>query len=267
MNKLSLAAVGLALIANVDAARAQLLGPSEGVSCVYTPIGGTSTIVDGTSSCSVTDAQASISTSPAVSITASGTGPQATSASQAEGSLSYQFEVVGGTPDQQVPILVTTDLTTAISGNASASASIKIFSLASDLGFGDVQAEVCSNINGCGSESPSFDGTLDATAFADEAAEVSISFGAGGGGNAVEGGTAGVSVDPLIEIDPTYLLANPGLTLEFSPGVGNGLPAAPQPVPEPPSLALLAAGMAALAAWRRRQVRTGHNSGKRPVMA
>ena len=55
------------------------------------------------------------------------------------------------------------------------------------------------------------------------AGTVTLSISAGGSANAVEGGAGTASADPLIEIDPTYLLTHPGLTLEFSDDVGNGV--------------------------------------------
>lgn len=52
-------------------------------------------------------------------------------------------------------------------------------------------------------------------------------------------------VDPIIQIDPTYLAAHPGLTLSFSEGVPT--------VPLPGSMWLLAGGMLGLIEARRRQ--------------
>jgi PEP-CTERM motif len=103
---------------------------------------------------------------------------------------------------------------------------------------------------------------LDATALADVAGMVTLSASAGGGANDVEGGAGTASADPLIEIDPTYLLNHPGLTLEFSAGVGNGV----APVPLPSSLALLCSGLAAIVGWRRHQRRSGHDIGKQDIV-
>jgi len=221
LNKFWLAVFGFAPIANFGtAAQAQVPAASENVSCSYN-----STLVSGTTGCSVAGAQSSISTDPVVSLMVSGSAAQSSgSSSMATGSLTYYFEVLGGTQSQQIPILVTTDLNTTISGNGGAGAGITITPQPLDPGFDVVNETVCSNANGCpSSESASFNGTLDATALAGVAGTVTLSISAGGSANAVEGGAGTASADPLIEIDPTYLLTHPGLTLEFSDDVGNGV--------------------------------------------
>lgn len=67
-------------------------------------------------------------------------------------------------------------------------------------------------------------------------------------------GTSGMGfVDPHIYIDPAYLAANPGVSLEFSAGVGNLGPTGVTAVPEPANAALLVAGLSLFAALRRRR--------------
>jgi hypothetical protein len=56
--------------------------------------------------------------------------------------------------------------------------------------------------------------------------------------------------DPEISIDPSFLEANPGVTLEISPGVGNSAPSA-SPAPEPAAWALMLVGGGAVGAVLR----------------
>ena len=62
-------------------------------------------------------------------------------------------------------------------------------------------------------------------------------------------GTASAFVDPLIYIDPAFLIDHPGYSIEVDAGIGN-TPA----VPEPTSVAMLAAGVLAMLVFRRRPV-------------
>jgi hypothetical protein len=55
--------------------------------------------------------------------------------------------------------------------------------------------------------------------------------------------SASAFIDPHLEIDASFLAANPAATLTITPGVGNEMPA----VPEPGTYALMLAGLAALA--------------------
>lgn len=60
------------------------------------------------------------------------------------------------------------------------------------------------------------------------------------------GTTADVRVDPLITIDPVWLISHPGYSVQTEAGFGNALP-----VPEPKSWALLLAGLGIVGAARR----------------
>jgi hypothetical protein len=61
-------------------------------------------------------------------------------------------------------------------------------------------------------------------------------------------GTCEASADPTITIDPTFLAANPGLSVVFSPGITPGV------VPTPASGWLLISGLGALAMIQRRRL-------------
>lgn len=66
--------------------------------------------------------------------------------------------------------------------------------------------------------------------------------------------SAAAFIDPRLEIDAAFLAINPGTTLTITPGVGNEIPA----IPEPGTYALMLAGLAAVSVSARRQrVRTG----------
>ena len=66
--------------------------------------------------------------------------------------------------------------------------------------------------------------------------------GASGPGSA----TLDVSLDPMISIDPNWLASHPGVQLDIAT-----VQAAPSGVPEPPTWAMLAAGLG-FAGWRKR---------------
>jgi hypothetical protein len=259
MKKLSLALVGLALIAPFGAAQAQLPAWTFAGNCVFSPANGANeTVVPATPGCSVTGGLLTVATEPLVSLQANVNADMELGSTQVGGTLTFYFEVLGGTQDQQIPILVTTDLSTTSTGNGGGNASLTVFPIAQEPTVDGVAKRVCSNIivSSCAGESASFDGTFGAIAFDGEVGKVAMALTAGGGNNVVTSGAGTASADPGMEIEPNFLLENPGLSIEFSPNIGIGLPTSPQSVPEPTSLALLATGLAALAGWWRRHPRS-----------
>jgi len=243
------------MLASAPTAHATAIpGPTEAVTCVFNPVSGGATIQHGTTDCSVGGSTATIATAPNVSLFATGgEGPNSNS-SMGSASLAYFFEVLGGTQFEQIPILITTDLSAGFTGNGGAGASITITPQPLAPTFDVVGKTVCANVDAIScpsSEGASFDGTLNGTALEGVAGQVEL-FASGGGGG-TNGGSGTATADPLIQIDPTFLLNHPGLTLDFSPGVVNGLPSA---VPEPSAFVLLATALAGLAGLRRRRRRS-----------
>jgi hypothetical protein len=238
--------VGGVILAATPSVAAVIPGPSFHVLCIVPG----RTVSQSATDCSLPGGNAASASivSPVVELTADAKALAGQEADTMAGaSLIFYFEVVGGTQFEQIPILITTNLTAQIIGDPGANganAEITVTPQPLDPGS-NVMREACEPQPGCGANSSSFNGTFDVTALADVAAEVGMQVSAGSVGLfSGGGGVALASADPSIEIDPTFLADNPGLTLEFSAGVANALP----PTPEPSTLTLLAAGLAALAA-------------------
>ena len=151
-----------------------------------------------------------------------------------------------------VPLLFTASLTTSVSGpgtSADTSASGSIV-----WGVGDF-------IQGCTLLGASFCPSLGSNSSSDASVtdspysvqlntvqriDMTIS-----GGTAWSAGGTGFSatLDPLVEIDPAFLLTHPGFSLEFSANI----PTAATSVPEPASVAIFGTGLAALGVVRRKR--------------
>lgn len=85
---------------------------------------------------------------------------------------------------------------------------------------------------------------------------LSFSLGAGCGGSTSDDNSCSATADPLITIDPVFLAAHPGFSLEFSSNISNTVGDAPGGVPEPAAWAMMLAGFAGIG-WtlRRRRER------------
>ncbi len=97
------------------------------------------------------------------------------------------------------------------------------------------------------------DGTFLTSATPDAAnlVELSVKEETTGGPSATS--SAEADADPHIYIDPAYLAANPGATLEISPGVGNIGPTAISAAPEPSTWLLMFAGIGGIGLMLRRK--------------
>jgi hypothetical protein len=147
------------------------------------------------------------------------------------GTLDYSFELVGGNPGDQVPLLIFTDLFTSIGGDAYAFSEIVVST--GSTGLGSVVA--CQSYGGTcpPSASANFSGSfgliVSSGALEDLHLEVEAT------SNPVLGAaTSSATADPLIEINPGFSNAG-NYSIELSPGVGNGV----APIPEPGTLILV----------------------------
>jgi hypothetical protein len=159
--------------------------------------------------------------------------------------LDYSFEVIGGTPGAQVPILISTDLTDQSVGGGYGFAEIIVTT--SVTGASET---ICTFGCGAGTGDSSFSGVLSATAASGTIDTVHLEIEAATQALPLLGGiTSSASADDFITIDPSAPGAS-NYSIVVSPGVGNAIPTA---APEPGSLSLGAIGMGAIVAARRRR--------------
>jgi predicted extracellular nuclease len=155
-------------------------------------------------------------------------------------------------------------MTVSISASGQVTKSVVSTGNSAQLFFGTSQgdttiASACTNFfpASCGSQSSSFSISTNETLTSDTLYNISMTLFVAadtlvsGGGTDIQSG----SIDPIITIDPAYLLANPQVQLVFSSGIIN----APAATPLPAALPLFASGlgvMGFLAKRRKRKVAT-----------
>jgi hypothetical protein len=135
--------------------------------------------------------------------------------------LDYSFEVVGGNPGDQVPLLIFSNLFTSIGGDAYAFSEIIVSTLGS--------VTTCQSYGGtCPPDAPSdFSGSFGVTVSSGALEDVHLEIEAST--NPVLGAaTSSASADPLIEIDPAFANAA-DYSILLSPGVGNATASTPEP--------------------------------------
>jgi hypothetical protein len=209
------------------------------------------TVTDDPSSCAVSgrDASAigSLALSPFVSLTAeSNSGPINDMFNPGAGvvvSVQDSFQVVGGNPSDAVPIMIASGLT------ANASSMRHAFGFAETVvhtGFGNTSVVVCTD-GTCGTTNTSFSGTFAWFAQSGEAGNTIQLEVEASSGDSPLAESANASADPFIFIAPSFAGAS-NYSIEVTPGVGNGLPAA---APEPGTLGLVASFLGLLLAIRR----------------
>jgi hypothetical protein len=142
--------------------------------------------------------------------------------------LTYYFEVTGGDLNDPVPLLISTNLITSVSGGGDTYGFAEI--IVSDAGSTTNEVVCTQSGSPClGNPPNNFSGTLQLTALSGVVGEVYLEIEASAGTYASLGrGTASAYADPQITIDPN--LAGAGnYEILFSDGVGNGSSSTPEP--------------------------------------
>jgi hypothetical protein len=154
----------------------------------------------------------------------SGTGP---ASAGGLANLIYYFEVTGGAVNDPVPLLVSTNMFTSVTGGGDTYGFAQLIIYAQTTT--DVVACTQSDPPCLGNPPNNFSGTLALTALSGTVDEVYLEIEASAGTYANLGeGTASAYADPQITIDPSFAGAA-NYQLLFSDGVGNGVSAAPEP--------------------------------------
>lgn len=180
----------------------------------------------------------------AISGSGSSTGATGSSPPQlySQVEVSINFEVLGPVSYVQVPVIY------SATGTASATGGYATVSFA---GYNTSSLIACSPSTSCLTGEPSsFSGSVDGTVSSNVVGYAfALNMYGQSGGNFAGPGSWSAAVDPTVEIDPTFLAANPGYSLEIDPN----LPGT-SPIPEPGSLLLLGTGMIGLAGVVRRRL-------------
>ena len=168
-------------------------------------------------------------------------------------SINYYFAVTGPS-DVPVPIIYNGNI--SISGNAPNDAPVGVSARDGIFGYSDPTGVsnlcgtflVCS-LSGFSAGSYPIDESLTIpTNTTEEVYVLAYMFETGYLGSGLPAFNETLTVDPFIQIDPTWLSSNPGYSLEFSSGVGNSPLSA---APEPATWAMMLVGLGGIGAAMR----------------
>jgi hypothetical protein len=163
--------------------------------------------------------------------------------------LHYWFEVAGGNPGDQIPLLVYANLFTHVSSGGDGYAFSEVLVATSPISYQGV--DTCTDTSGrcpatVGSD---FSGDFGVTVTSGQTYEIVLEIEATASPVLAAGESASASADPLIVVAPSFPGAA-GYAILLSPGIAN----ATSSVPEPGSLTLLI-GCCPLALFARRRFR------------
>lgn len=216
----------------------------------------------------------SFTSSPIASVTYSGTvtNPLGTTFLQGGGDITYRFEVLAQ-PFASVPVNFAGVYSSYQGANGelastsfviqTVNSSLYSYSSFASLLYGNctagcLQYQTFNNTTYTSTQSDifhvngSFQGRLNILTGADGKVTGSVQFGASANVKVIAGTASAQSfIDPHLEVEASYLTANPSTTLSITAGVGNAV----SPVPELSSNALFAVGLTAIGiATRRRKL-------------
>jgi hypothetical protein len=245
---------GMALLWASEAAAGTILPNPTGGSGCTNPIQGE---VIGTPDCTESDGNGQVSMTVSF-LPFAGLSGSASMAAGAQDSftglatLGYSFEVLGGNPGDQVPLLISTNLLTSVSdtgGNGLAFSEILIYTNNGNTFLGNRVACTDENNNCIGSPPSEFSGSFGVTVSSGASDQLVLEIEVGAANHGTDGESVSAIADPMIMIDPNFAGAA-NYSLAFSPGVGNEVGPA---IPEPGTLTLICCGGALLLLRRRSQ--------------